>query len=89
MAALAFIRIGRTWINPAYITSISIKTIEQAARVELKLTTQQSQLTGNIYKFQGEQKRCCYWWDFRDVQTAEKWVQHKFKPVLQGSLEKT
>ena len=93
MASKAFIRVANSWINPKYITSIAIVDapkaglffkVPNAARVELKLTTQQAEVSGNMWGLSGSQKRCCYYWDFKTRKEANDWITQKFGKVLNG-----
>jgi hypothetical protein len=81
-----FIRIGDTFLNPQYITSIGVKDGVKGvtkARVEVKLVTQQAELGGNLMRMYGSQKRCCYWWEFDSKKEAHNWIQHKFKSLVE------
>lgn len=79
-----FIRLGETWFNPMHITSIAMKPKGGLGRfgdkylVEVKLSTQQSYISGSSTWFSGEQKRCCYTFEFLNRKTAQAWVDRKF-----------
>jgi hypothetical protein len=83
-----FIRIGRSWINPKHITSVGIankKPIfgKKFTVVEVKLSTQKSDIGGNALCFTGEQKRCCIEISCSNEKDAMNYIQKKFGQYLE------
>jgi hypothetical protein len=85
MSLLKFVRVGRLWLNPRYITSIETEPVVKLlggsankTQVHIKLTTQQAEVSGNWMYFSGDQKRCRITRDFLSKKHADEWIQRKF-----------